>query len=87
MTVEVEQAEQIVEEMQDSLENKKKADLKFDHSNYEEEPFGQEKNGLTKTKHSSDTIPFKRDIPKVGRNEPCPCGSGKKYKHCCGRLT
>jgi len=22
--------------------------------------------------------------PKVGRNEPCPCGSGKKYKHCCG---
>ena len=22
---------------------------------------------------------------KVGRNEPCPCGSGKKYKHCCGR--
>lgn len=25
--------------------------------------------------------------PKVGRNEPCPCGSGKKYKHCHGRLT
>jgi len=23
---------------------------------------------------------------KVGRNEPCPCGSGKKYKHCHGRL-
>ena len=23
--------------------------------------------------------------PKVGRNDPCPCGSGKKYKHCCGR--
>jgi SEC-C motif domain protein len=22
--------------------------------------------------------------PKVGRNDPCPCGSGKKYKHCCG---
>jgi SEC-C motif-containing protein len=26
-----------------------------------------------------------RSSPKVGRNEPCPCGSGKKYKHCCGR--
>lgn len=25
-------------------------------------------------------------IPKVGRNEPCPCGSGKKYKNCCGKL-
>jgi uncharacterized protein len=26
----------------------------------------------------------RRDSPKVGRNDPCPCGSGKKYKHCCG---
>jgi uncharacterized protein YecA (UPF0149 family) len=25
-----------------------------------------------------------RDRPKVGRNDPCPCGSGKKYKRCCG---
>ncbi len=30
--------------------------------------------------------PFVRETPKVGRNEPCPCGSGKKYKHCHGRL-
>jgi preprotein translocase subunit SecA len=27
------------------------------------------------------------DVPRVGRNEPCPCGSGKKYKHCHGQLT
>ncbi|MBR3377549.1 MAG: preprotein translocase subunit SecA [Mogibacterium sp.] len=27
----------------------------------------------------------RRDMPKVGRNDPCPCGSGKKYKNCCGR--
>lgn len=27
------------------------------------------------------------DLPKVGRNEPCPCGSGKKYKHCHGQLA
>ena len=26
-----------------------------------------------------------REDPKVGRNDPCPCGSGKKYKKCCGR--
>ena len=30
------------------------------------------------------TIPVKRSEPKVGRNDPCPCGSGKKYKKCCG---
>lgn len=28
---------------------------------------------------------IKRQAPKVGRNDPCPCGSGKKYKNCCGR--
>ena len=27
---------------------------------------------------------FRRDMPKVGRNDPCPCGSSKKYKKCCG---
>ncbi len=30
-------------------------------------------------------VPVRRDMPKVGRNEPCPCGSGKKFKQCCGR--
>jgi preprotein translocase subunit SecA len=30
--------------------------------------------------------PFVRAMPKVGRNEPCPCGSGRKYKHCHGAL-
>lgn len=31
-----------------------------------------------------ETTPFTRATPKVGRNEPCPCGSGKKFKKCCG---
>ena len=29
--------------------------------------------------------PIVREEPKVGRNDPCPCGSGKKYKKCCGK--
>ena len=29
--------------------------------------------------------PMVREEPKVGRNDPCPCGSGKKYKKCCGK--
>ena len=32
-------------------------------------------------------LPVRRNLPKVGRNEPCPCGSGKKYKNCCGRTA
>ena len=29
--------------------------------------------------------PIVNSGPKVGRNDPCPCGSGKKYKQCCGK--
>ena len=29
--------------------------------------------------------PYVRATAKIGRNDPCPCGSGKKYKKCCGR--
>jgi preprotein translocase subunit SecA len=32
-------------------------------------------------------LPIKRELPKVGRNEPCPCGSGKKFKNCCGKTA
>lgn len=38
---------------------------------------------IAKKYRASKTV--RREQPKVGRNEPCPCGSGKKYKHCCGR--
>ena len=30
---------------------------------------------------------FRRETPKVGRNDPCPCGSGKKFKRCCGKAA
>ena len=30
---------------------------------------------------------FLRTMPKIGRNDPCPCGSGKKFKQCCGKIT
>ena len=37
--------------------------------------------------HDMDSLvidqPYVRETPKVGRNDPCPCGSGKKYKKCC----
>jgi uncharacterized protein len=34
-----------------------------------------------------DSITHHRGAPKVGRNDPCPCGSGKKFKHCCSKTT
>jgi uncharacterized protein len=34
-------------------------------------------------RRAPQATPTRRATPKVGRNDPCPCGSGKKYKHCC----
>ena len=45
---------------------------------------GEEKMvSIAKEYKNSRTV--RRQEPKVGRNDPCPCGSGRKYKHCCGK--
>ena len=44
-------------------------------------------NGPLPATGEAGSAPFVRAARKVGRNEPCPCGSGKKYKRCCGRLA
>lgn len=38
-----------------------------------------------KESKTAPKVPVRREGPKVGRNDPCPCGSGKKYKNCCGK--
>ncbi len=42
-------------------------------------------NAQGSNKQEVTNTPVKNNGPQVGRNEPCPCGSGKKYKNCCGR--
>jgi uncharacterized protein len=44
----------------------------------------REQRQVSPSAHAGD---LRRTAPKVGRNEPCPCGSGKKYKKCCGSAT
>jgi len=44
----------------------------------------EEEDTLDYEKLQNPIIPVKVE-PKIGRNEPCPCGSGKKYKKCCGK--
>jgi hypothetical protein len=39
----------------------------------------------TTTDPDHPEVPFRRAAAKIGRNDPCPCGSGKKYKKCCGK--
>ncbi len=42
-------------------------------------------NSAMNQRSQGDNVTVRRTMPKVGRNDPCPCGSGKKYKNCCGR--
>ncbi len=52
-----------------------------------EEKLPRKKKRAMSFSHGDDEGPMtvKRQGKKVGRNDPCPCGSGKKYKKCCGR--
>ena len=77
MTVQIQSEAQIeeVEQNPPAVEN-----VQYHHADYDEalasnadEPQAQQ--------------PVERAVPKIGRNDPCPCGSGKKYKHCHGRLN
>jgi preprotein translocase subunit SecA len=43
--------------------------------------------GETEAAAEAENTPYVREEKKVGRNEPCPCGSGKKYKQCHGKLV
>ena len=48
-------------------------------------PQSQGSQAAVQTNPHAPTPTVRRELPKVGRNNPCPCGSGKKYKKCCGQ--
>ncbi|MGV6826035.1 MAG: preprotein translocase subunit SecA [bacterium] len=62
------------------------ADFEFQHEEFT--GFGDAAPAESEAETQSDAAqqPFKRPDRKIGRNEPCPCGSGKKYKQCHGKL-
>ena len=76
MTVQVRSEAQLEEaEAPPELEN-----VQYHHADYDE--------ALAAANPDRDAAqPEQRLAPKVGRNDPCPCGSGKKYKHCHGKLS
>jgi len=77
MTVEVRSEQQIeeAEQKHPQVEN-----VQYHHADYDE-ALGAGDEAAKAQK------PVERALPKVGRNDPCPCGSGKKYKHCHGKLS
>ncbi|ELR66390.1 Protein export cytoplasm protein SecA ATPase RNA helicase [Photobacterium marinum] len=55
----------------------------FQHQNAQSQIADESEEGA----EGKESTPYQRDERKVGRNEPCPCGSGKKYKQCHGKLS
>jgi len=80
MMAELSKPEQIeqVESVAPAIEN-----VQYQHAGYEEALAGVGADAAPAPKPA----PFVRQIGKIGRNDPCPCGSGKKYKHCHGKLS
>ena len=77
MTVEIRSEAQIeeAEQVHPQVEN-----VQYHHADYDEAL-------ATAATAEKKPQPQERAMPKVGRNDPCPCGSGKKYKHCHGKLS
>jgi len=59
--------------------------LKFSGATDEVQQFGAAKEVQDNSKAETKTAPIVNKNKDVGRNDPCPCGSGKKYKKCCGK--
>jgi len=77
LTVQIRGAEDVEEvEVHEDLSN-----VQYHHADYEEAL------ASAAEETAANPLPFERDHAKVGRNDPCPCGSGKKYKHCHGQLS
>ncbi|MDX1696864.1 MAG: preprotein translocase subunit SecA, partial [Thiohalobacterales bacterium] len=70
-------AESDVEAVEEQRRTQAKMDYKHDEAGALEEPSAE----------PAGQQPYTREGRKIGRNEPCPCGSGKKYKHCHGKLA
>ena len=79
-------AEQDVETIEAQRRDSLNFKMQYEHANASALDSAQENKEASQTANAV-VVPFTRAEPKVGRNEPCPCGSGKKYKHCHGSLT
>ncbi|MGY0217847.1 preprotein translocase subunit SecA [Endozoicomonadaceae bacterium StTr2] len=74
------------EEMERARREQMAQQMQFKHDQANAMP-GQAEDEAQEATAEEQHQPFVREGHKVGRNEPCPCGSGKKYKQCCGKIA
>jgi preprotein translocase subunit SecA len=85
MTVQIRSASELDEVSETMNEDLAKlSDVQYQHANIDVQQAGS----AVDRDVAIDVAPAPmRSGPKVGRNDPCTCGSGKKYKNCCGALS
>ncbi len=74
-----EEVEAVEQQLTPAVEN-----VQYQHASFDE-ALGA--GGDADASEAAKPQPFQRHLGKIGRNDPCPCGSGKKYKHCHGKLS
>ncbi|MDF3036758.1 MAG: secA, partial [Paucimonas sp.] len=86
MTVRIQTREE-VEAAERQLARSQVENMHFQHANFDPNAAPEDLLAPTADGESERNRPFANLVPKVGRNDPCPCGSGKKYKQCHGQLA
>ena len=90
MAVQIQTREQIEAAEREAEEAAARAvrNVRYHHADYDQALAQESPGGESSPPAESEPAqPFVRSSQKVGRNDPCPCGSGKKFKHCHGRLS
>jgi preprotein translocase subunit SecA len=83
--VQVRQPEEVERMEEERRAQAERQQMNFEHA--QSTGLGEEQDAAESGEQGDNAEPFKRQTPKVGRNDPCPCGSGKKYKQCHGKLS
>ena len=86
MTVRIESREAI-EAAEENMAQSHVENVHFQHADFDANAAPEELLAPTTVADNSAPQPQVNALPKVGRNDPCPCGSGKKYKQCHGKLS
>jgi preprotein translocase subunit SecA len=86
MTVRIQSREEI-EAAEEELAQSHVANVHYEHADFNPSAAPEELLAPTANAGEQKAQPIVNAVPKVGRNDPCPCGSGKKYKQCHGSLA
>jgi preprotein translocase subunit SecA len=86
MTVRIQSREEI-EAAEEQLAHSQISNVHYEHADFNPNAAPEELLAPTANADDGGMRPITNAMPRVGRNDPCPCGSGKKYKQCHGKLA